>query len=307
MSGKGYGYIGREMLRLTSKLLCVVWLNVKYTYLYCCKHAAILSAYVDNAAWKDVKAQNWGDDLNYYLLQRITKRPIIFRKWFWLAKLFPLKNYLCIGSILDMDEFATPESIVWGTGVMGTGKHKLNPAKICSVRGKLSQNYCIENGFGHPNSVGDPALLLPCFYKPKPLGRRYKLGFVLHTIDSKSLLIAQMTKNDEDILVIRMTGYRKWTDVVDGICACDSIASTSLHGLITADAYGIANCWIRLEHVLPSFFKFHDYASSVDRMDLKEPLHIKTPDQIGEIFDKCKAWRQPMIDTKEILATCPLR
>lgn len=294
-----------KLLRIFNKLLCIAWLNIKYTYLYCCRHAVILNVYVDDAVWKGVRAQNWGDDLNLYLLSRISTRPLVFRRWFWIARLFPLRNYLCIGTILDARGYSNPQSIVWGSGISGENKPMVKPAKIISVRGELSRAYCMEHGLGQPTSVGDPALLLPCYYQPKPLPKRYRLGIVLHTIDSDSEVVAQMMQNNRDILVIRMMGYEKWTDVVDGICSCEGIASSSLHGLIAADAYGVPNCWIRLENVLPSFYKFHDYASSVGRKDLEVPLHVTQTYQVNEIISRYKEWCLPQINREVILTSCP--
>lgn len=296
-----------ELIRLTLKLSCIFWLNIKYTYLYCCRHAVILNVCVDDAVWKDVRAQNWGDDLNLYLLRRITTRPIVFRRWFWMARLFSLKHYLCIGTILDVKGYSNPQSIVWGSGISGENKSMVRPGKIISVRGELTRAYCMEHGLGQPTSIGDPALLLPWYYQPMPLPKRYKLGIVLHTIDSDSEVVSQMVREDRDILVIRMTGYKKWTDIVDGICSCDGIASSSLHGLIAADAYGVPNCWIRLENVLPSFFKFHDYASSVGREDLQEPLHVTRADQMNEMICRCQEWSLPQINRDVILDSCPFK
>jgi hypothetical protein len=54
------------------------------------------------------------------------------------------------------------------------------------------------------------------------------------------------------------------TAVLGEIAGCDSVLSTSLHGLITADAFGIPAAWARREPDLwGGRFKFLDYESAV--------------------------------------------
>ena len=43
--------------------------------------------------------------------------------------------------------------------------------------------------------------------------------------------------NYPDILVIDLSNYRHWHDIIDQICSCQAILSSSLHGLIIAEAY----------------------------------------------------------------------
>jgi hypothetical protein len=48
------------------------------------------------------------------------------------------------------------------------------------------------------------------------------------------------------------------------IAAAKAVVTTSLHGLVTADAYGIAATWTMLEPPLSGGpFKFHDYESVI--------------------------------------------
>lgn len=60
---------------------------------------------------------------------------------------------------------------------------------------------------------------------------------------------------------------RDFRDVVDSIANSRAVVSTSLHGLIVAQAYGIPWIWLNVvdEPLWGSEFKFEDFFSTVDR------------------------------------------
>jgi hypothetical protein len=60
------------------------------------------------------------------------------------------------------------------------------------------------------------------------------------------------------------------------LSACDLIVSSSLHGLIIADAYGIPNAWLNAKNVhRGNSWKFYDYFASVGRSSF-EPVNFGT-------------------------------
>ena len=70
-------------------------------------------------AWVNVKNgclnhNNWGDDINFYLLEKIAGKKVIFRNKSLLHRLLPFTNYICIGSILGWYE--NKNAIIWGAG-----------------------------------------------------------------------------------------------------------------------------------------------------------------------------------------------
>ena len=286
------------------KIIKKIWQQIRCSYLYWCRNALLINAYVDDDTWTGIRHSNWGDDLNYYFISHLTKRPIVFLHRFWLAKKLNFRNYLCIGTLMDAVNYSRESTIVLGTGVSGQDRLFTIPKKIRSVRGKKSIEFLRQKNMPYPALVGDPALILPLFYQPKNKEKKYKLGIIPHVIDLEHPIIKQIqSENSNEVLIINLSKFEKWTDIIDQICSCESIASSSLHGLITSDTYGVPNCWIELSgKISGGHFKFYDYASSVNRT-FNGPITMHT--NINQIIEECKQWTQPTINHGDILKSCP--
>ena len=148
------------------KIIKKIWQQIRCSYLYWCRNALLINAYVDDDTWTGIRHNNWGDDLNYYFISHLTKRPIVFLHRFWLAKKLNFRNYLCIGTLLDAVNYSRESTIVWGTGVSGQDRLFTIPKEIRSVRGKKSIEFLQQKNMPYPTLVGDPALILPLFYQP---------------------------------------------------------------------------------------------------------------------------------------------
>ena len=71
---------------------------------------------------------------------------------------------------------------------------------------------------------------------------------------------------------IRMISVRdSWRNVVQELSRCSSIASSSLHGLVIADALGIPSRWFQYAgsrtEKTEGWFKYQDYFSTIGRVD----------------------------------------
>ena len=117
-------------------------------------------------------------------------------------------------------------------------------------------------------------------------GAPYRLGIIPHVVDLHHPVIEEIRdKHADEILIIDLAHYEKWTDVIDQIFSCERILSSSLHGLITSDAYQVPSCWIDLSgKISGGYFKYLDYASSVYR-DFSHPLRIEKFADIGNVVD----------------------
>jgi pyruvyltransferase len=250
---------------------------------------------LDKLFWSGPHKPNWGDILNKTLFRRISNiKPT------WTHFNSNEKYYMCIGSILEK---ATPNSIIWGSGFMNQdGIVFSNPPgskfTVTAVRGPLSRKKLIEQGIDCPEVYGDPALLYPRFYNPN-VKKKYKWGIIPHYADWDNPLV-NMWKDKEEcgVKVINILNENP-NKFVKEVLECETILSSSLHGIICGDAYGIPSYWIKLSDlVLGNGFKFRDYFYSVRRphkkpiiwdgsfnnLDLK-PYTLKI--DLDKLYDAC--------------------
>lgn len=279
------------------------FLNTIYELFNSEKDQIIITAWVDCKFGK-LKKRNWGDELNIYVIHALTGKRILCRDNVYFNRRL---NYCVIGSIADT--VTNKESIIWGAGALWGGEHILKemPRQILAVRGKLTRNYFMSNGVECPEIYGDPALLLPLIYTPSN-ERKYDVGIIPHSIDIDNEIIHKLKKEyGENVLIIKLSGYNNWTDIIDQINSCKIIVSSSLHGLIVSDAYKIPNVWIKSSKELSGgYFKFYDYFSSIGRLE-EVPHIISGKTTLEDIQKWAKNYRPIKFNPKDLLSVCPFQ
>lgn len=169
--------------------------------------------------------------------------------------LYPWQHVLgCIGSILS---WLPKGATVWGTGFMKKGQI-FRGGKVYAVRGPLTDNQLVAQGLPACNVFGDPALLLPLWIKQNAL-KTHKVGIIPHWSE-----VDEFKECYGDRYYIVDLRTRDIMKVVQEITSCEYILSTSLHGIIVAQAYHIPSIWIKKGDIGTDGFKFHDYFSSVN-------------------------------------------
>ena len=244
---------------------------------------------------------NYGDDLNYYILSTLSKKKIYNNRVLFNRK---ATNIMCIGSIVE--EHSTPGTIIWGAGAMYGGNHQMRhkPKKVLAVRGPLTRNYLLSQGIDCPKVYGDPALLLPYIYRPK-CTKKFKLGIIPHYVDFNDKRLKEFIANNHGTTVISLIEYKHWQDVIDRINECEYIISSSLHGLIIADAYAIPNAWIKLsDKIAGGDFKYRDYFGSVNR-EFREPHLFCKKTDIEIVINWVSDWQPIQYDPTSLLNSCP--
>lgn len=196
--------------------------------------------------------RNWGDAINPILAEMISGRKV------YLADDPGLFRFLAIGSVLHLADSNTE---VWGSGFIRPDSCVLEPPRVIhAVRGPLTRDLLLRAGVPCPEVFGDPALLLPRYWNPSP-NSRIRIGLIPHMVDARLPVVRHLASQD-GVKLIDIQG--DLLEFVREVKSCDVVLSSSLHGLICADAYGIPNRWIMLsDGLVGGAFKFNDYYSGI--------------------------------------------
>lgn len=197
---------------------------------------------------------NFGDLLAPWLVTKMTGRETVLVKDAAERK---QPHFVLVGSILG---HVRDGSTVWGTGSFGTENTANVNATYLAVRGPLTRNRIRTVKGECPPVYGDPGLLCPCFYRPD-VEKKHKLGVIIRHSEAKW---RKALANQDCLLIDLKTD--KIEETIDAIVSCEKIVSSSLHGLILADAYGIPNAWLDSGTPMGLNFKYWDYLLSVDKI-----------------------------------------
>lgn len=215
---------------------------------------------------------NFGDKLGHDLIKKLTNQEVIHANALNC-------NIVSIGSLLEnffvyKDNYSKrikgllkPTVKVWGSGFINTPTVNKNYLQrkldVFAVRGELSLSR-LESAKGvcniRPNVVlGDPGLLSDHFINKETIKKKYKVGIIPHYVDKNSNFLSNL---EENFKIIDITKNTK--EFLEEVASCESILSSSLHGLIAADSLSIPNLRIRLSSkIVGNDYKFIDYYSSL--------------------------------------------
>lgn len=192
-------------------------------------------------------SNNIGDLLTPWLIEKITGQTPLYVPY---EVCFP--KYMVSGSILN---HACKYTTVWGAGIASHKDNIDSNIDCISVRGPLTARI-VRLQTGIPvEIVGDSAWLMPRFYAPEICDKRYKAGIVPHYLHQ-----AEVSEwiGDRNIKLINV--FDAPEKFVKDLCNCDVIYSSSLHGLVIADAYGVPSRWIECTAKLGGDgMKFYDH------------------------------------------------
>lgn len=245
---------------------------------------------------------NWGDDVNFILGEKLSGKKVIPNRNSW----FKHTNYLVIGSVVQW--YTNNKSIIWGAGLLHPVSTLKKPKEVLAVRGPLTRKSLIACGIDCPEVYGDPALLFPILYKPS-IDKKYKIGIIRHFTEQNIELKIPDNINKKDVLMIDICKYGKWTNFIDQILSCETILSSSLHGLIVSEAYNVPNLWVSFKKSTSphACFKYEDFYLSVKKETIKFPFdyieELETNNNLVNFI--INTWEKPTINLEPLINSCP--
>ena len=228
---------------------------------------------------------NFGDQLSPVILDHFLNLPV---EWAPAAK----ASYVCTGSVLDV----LPED--WDGTVIGSGKlharyQSLTKARVLALRGPLTAAFTktSTNDF----ALGDPGLLANELVSTR---QTIELGVVPHwSVNELFDREVAKARRYRYALPTLISARQDVLEVIRQIGSCKKIVSSSLHGIIVADSFGIPRRTETFARMTSPHeggtFKFNDYALSIG-LDLKfGQLQQADPGRIDrirfELFDAFQA------------------
>lgn len=219
---------------------------------------------------------NFGDLCSEKIVERIVGHPIATTFNRSLLTRHGKRKLLALGSIIHMAE---DNDVIWGSGINGKhpdGKDKefyrFTKLDVRAVRGPLTRQFLLDIGIDCPEVYGDPALLLPQLFPE----------FKKSDSPSKEYIIIPHL-SDEHLFGDHpntVSAKEDFEEVIRQILDSKFVISTSLHGIIVAEAFGIPARYLKVSNLEP-LFKYADYYYGTGRINFTYATSLEEALKIG--------------------------
>ncbi len=223
--------------------------------------------------WQKKGNENFGDYLSLKLVERIVGGQVIKG----LSKeQTNQQRLLAIGSILVL---ADDEDVIWGTGMNGkrmdVNLYTFKNLDVRAVRGPMTREFLIKTlNIDCPEVYGDPALLVPYFF-PELKKKKYpQYDYIIIPHYSEEWMFPKELYPN----VVYPT--EPWNEVIRKILNSKFVISSSLHGLVIADAYGIPARLLRVTEHEP-LYKYYDYYLGTNRETFNYATSVEEALEMG--------------------------
>ena len=231
------------------------------------------------------RSYNVGDNLSPIIVQRI-----LHKKGLHLADMKRGHRLLAIGSILQL---ARDGDTVWGSGINGRAnenEYRFTSLDVRAVRGPLTRHFLLRRGVACPAIYGDPALLIPSLFPE----------FKIKQVDRREYIVIP---HFEEIGIFARepnTLYPTchWREFCSKLLTADLIISSSLHGIIVAEAFGIPARLLRITNGEP-MLKYEDYYYGTGRNAFAYANSVELAREMG-------GEPPPQFDAQGLLNTFPI-
>jgi hypothetical protein len=247
-----------------------------------------------------VRIPNVGDRINPSIVTAITGRPVTH-----FRSAGRREGYLVgIGSVMAG---TSQMSQVWGTGVMhpNLGIGSVPATNVHALRGRLSHTAMRKGGVMVGDvPLGDPGYLAPrllCVQRAE--SPKFRIGLAGHYVDRSNSIFRQMMKEEG---VTDLDVHDPPDVFLRRIAECETVISSSLHGLIFAEALNIPNLWVKAgDEIAGGDFKFRDWFGTTRRPQSK-PHVLSGGDKAAELAKRADI-HESVIDVDDLMSAFPHR
>lgn len=225
------------------------------------------------------KVENMGDLLNELIIEDLFGYEVVKSEGRFdidttgigsgLNGLFPKKSQAEIlpkRMLYSVYDKLTSPMQIWSTGFISYPTEVEIPLRqninIACVRGELTKKRLAEITNRNLDNVhtADGGLLASELLKQK-VPKKYAVGIIPHYKEINESYFKQLAGGYKNSLLINLADEP--LKVIEQIASCECILSTSLHGLIVADSFGIPNTrLIFTDNLKGDGYKFNDYYSA---------------------------------------------
>lgn len=212
-------------------------------------------------ACKNFKVGNFGDLASVSVVEWLSDRPVARA-----TEETDGPRLLAIGSILHR---ARDGDVIWGSGLKGSAAAQFDAGRIDirSCRGPITYDFLKRRGcdLGKVTTLFDPGSLAPCLPVAEtldPVANRGKTLIIPHFRE-----LASFTRKNwlhrKQIVSVDCT----LETMMARLIGAERVISSSLHGIIVAEALGVPAVWLR-PMTAESHLKYHDYYYATERYDV---------------------------------------
>lgn len=218
-----------------------------------------------NLEW--VSNHNLGDELAPVIYNWMLEKKKIKKE----AKINHTVHLMTVGSMIGSWDF---DAVIWGSGIHLFSNinrlfllKSLQKLDVRAVRGPITRNALKSCGHECPEVYGDPAILMPLIYCPKKIEKKNRVSIVLHYHAEQKWLLELEHQSQMKYLNIGTDNYEQY---ICEMLSAEKIISSSLHGIILAETYGIPAVFLNTGgYVDQALMKYYDWYYSTNRYNVK--------------------------------------
>jgi pyruvyltransferase len=215
--------------------------------------------------WQAREGINFGDDLSRVIVERMLGDSVRHKPLESKEKLL-----LAAGSILH---YARDGDVIWGSGFRENPllENRFHHIDVRAVRGPRTREFLLKMGINCPEVYGDPAILMgylfPEFKKEAPI---YDY-IIIPNIGEISCFA-----NYKNIVLPTLP----WNEIVKKMMQSRLVISSSLHGIIVAESFGVPARLLKMTWIEP-LLKYQDYYESTGRPNFHYATSVQEALQMG--------------------------